>query len=1070
VPVPRPESPKSKRGHGGICLYYKNHLRDGIVTQSIDQSGILWIKLCKTFFQLDDDLYLCFVYIPPSNSKYYDKHGIVFFESIEQSIANYSDCGKVIVIGDLNARCGLRSDCIENTEEYREFIATPYDNDDVLNELPYRFSMDTTINSSGNKLLDLCTSSGLRIVNGRIGDDAGVGSYTFMSSLGCSLIDYVLVFPELFSLVDDFIVHDLHTCSPHTPIQLNIKTALSHKPTARSDTLPHGLNWSNDKTEEFKAIINDDIQAFESIVNKVVSSDVDIDTGINSFSTKLYEKALSVFGRKAYGKKRKNNKQWFNRECELAKQVFRRANKLYRRYNSISNAEDVVNKRKLYKKVKRKAMARFNIKQSENFSQLARGNPQKFWTELRKLKSTPKNNNSISEKEFLEHFKSLFSTDLEFHNEEIDEELNNYEIENDTLDRTFSCEEVAGAIRCLKTGKSTGIDNLTAEMFIECKDLFTPLLCKLFNYMISKCVYPDSWTKGIIVPVPKKGDRNDVNNYRGITLTSIFSKIFSILLDTRLRNWAETNEVLCKYQFGFRKKKSTTDCVFVLTSIIDNVLNFKKKKLYCAFIDFKKAFDVVYRNGIWIKLLKYGVSSKIVKMLQKIYENVKLCLRVGGSLSDFFNSYSGVKQGEPLSPLLFLFFINDMHDAIYDGNVDMFDLDDIKMFLLLFADDTVLFSQTKEGLQKLLDNLYHYCSQWGIQVNIAKTVAMVFKKGNRPEELSVLYDNCRLKVVTRFTYLGATLSANGAYFQAQKSLSKQALKALFSLNSLFDIVSLNITEKLKLFDSMIAPILHYGSEVWGFHKAPDIERVHLKFLKRLLNVKQQTTNTIVYGELGRFPMIIMRKIRILKFWSKLLRSPDSIEYRLFNLRDEHGNHINKWAISVHQLLDELGFSYLWSYDSITNSELQQAINRIHDQYLQQWFADLKSISKLETYGLIKDNFSLEKYLLCVKNSKQRTTLARLRCSAHSLMIEEGRQLNIDKKDRLCTKCSMNAIESEYHFVLVCPYYRQLRQIYLPRYYCHWPNLYKFRSLMRCSQSSILNKLAKYILEATVIRG
>ena len=81
-----------------------------------------------------------------------------------------------------------------------------------------------------------------------------------------------------------------------------------------------------------------------------------------------------------------------------------------------------------------------------------------------------------------------------------------------------------------------------------------------------------------------------------------------------------------------------------------------------------------------------------------------------------------------------------------------------------------------------------------------------------------------------YCYLGVVLTFNGKYYNAQKSLSEQALRALYSLNSLFDKISLGVNEKIRLFDAMILPILTYGSEVWGFHKSPDIERIYLKFL------------------------------------------------------------------------------------------------------------------------------------------------------------------------------------------------------------------------------------------------
>lgn len=245
--------------------------------------------------------------------------------------------------------------------------------------------------------------------------------------------------------------------------------------------------------------------------------------------------------------------------------------------------------------------------------------------------------------------------------------------------------------------------------------------------MYDNCIYPDSWSRGIIVPVPKKGNLNDVNNYRGITLTSIFSKIFSILLDTRLRKWAEDNNLLTDVQFGFRKQRSTIDCVFILQSIINKVLN-NKQKLYCAFVDFQKAFDQVYRNGIWYKLFLSGTSSKMINMLRTIYEKVKSCVKVNGSYTQYFDSYMGVKQGEPLSPLLFIFFINDMSRYLYEDSADLVSINEIQMFILLFADDTVIFSRSKTGLQILLNKMRSYCNEWVITVNTNKIVVMVLPR------------------------------------------------------------------------------------------------------------------------------------------------------------------------------------------------------------------------------------------------------------------------------------------------------------------------------------------------------
>ena len=140
-----------------------------------------------------------------------------------------------------------------------------------------------------------------------------------------------------------------------------------------------------------------------------------------------------------------------------------------------------------------------------------------------------------------------------------------------------------------------------------------------------------------------------------------------------------------------------------------------------------------------------GGSCKIVKILQTIYSSVKSCVRTNTSTNvnlAYFDRFMCMKQGEPLSPFLFICFINDMYAFIKDGSFDTVNIDELQLLLLLFADDTVLFSYSKEGLQFQLNQLNTYFSNWGITVNTAKTVVMVFKKHNRrTETVELLYNN-----------------------------------------------------------------------------------------------------------------------------------------------------------------------------------------------------------------------------------------------------------------------------------------------------------------------------------------
>ena len=176
-------------------------------------------------------------------------------------------------------------------------------------------------------------------------------------------------------------------------------------------------------------------------------------------------------------------------------------------------------------------------------------------------------------------------------------------------------------------------------------------------------------------------------------------------MDNRLWSYVEAQNHLTYFQFGFKENKSTIDCIYILKSIIDCKIK-NKKKLYYSFIDFRKALDLVYRNGICFKLLEMGISQKFVNMIRKMYDSFKVCVKSMNSMSEFFKSYVRVKQGEPLLPLLFIIFVNDMANDLLSDGISTFNINHFQMFMLLFADDTVLFANTLEELQILLDNLH----------------------------------------------------------------------------------------------------------------------------------------------------------------------------------------------------------------------------------------------------------------------------------------------------------------------------------------------------------------------------
>ena len=159
-----------------------------------------------------------------------------------------------------------------------------------------------------------------------------------------------------------------------------------------------------------------------------------------------------------------------------------------------------------------------------------------------------------------------------------------------------------------------------------------------------------------------------------------------------------------------------------------------------------------------------------------------------GSISDCFDSLVGVKQGEPLSPLLFILFLNDLAEELNVNDNNLVNDDIIvqfQKFILLFADDTLLLAETQAELQILLNKLCTYCKKWNLTANTGKTKVMLFQSSYRREQFNLFYDDNLLEVVTTFIHLGVNVSNNGKFYQAQKHLSEQALKALFVLKKGF---------------------------------------------------------------------------------------------------------------------------------------------------------------------------------------------------------------------------------------------------------------------------------------------
>ena len=274
----------------------------------------------------------------------------------------------------------------------------------------------------------------------------------------------------------------------------------------------------------------------------------------------------------------------------------------FREAKTDENRINMVKARSEYKTVLRKCKYEYDKKPTDRFINAKFKNAKLYWNLLKS--SAGVKPASIPLSSFEQYFKAVnnpqdpFYTpdeDILFFNERY--ESNEFNIMFEELNVNLSREEILKSINQLKTNKSRGPDRLINEFFIHGKSILLPTLNNLFNKIFEIGHFPDSWSEGYAIPLHKKGRINEVENYRGITLLSVLVKLFTRENNNRLGDWAENYFVLIEAQAGFRPGMSTVDNSFVLHGLTSHILN-TGKKLYCAFIDFTKAFDYIVRENL----------------------------------------------------------------------------------------------------------------------------------------------------------------------------------------------------------------------------------------------------------------------------------------------------------------------------------------------------------------------------------------------------------------------------------------------------------------------------------------
>ncbi|CAF1093555.1 unnamed protein product, partial [Brachionus calyciflorus] len=383
------------------------------------------------------------------------------------------------------------------------------------------------------------------------------------------------------------------------------------------------------------------------------------------------------------------------------------------------------------------------------------------------------------------------------------DEIHNYKIDSVDLNEI---------INKLGTKKACGINKVSNEMIkFGCCGKLLKLISLIFETIINFNVMPSNFNVGLVKLLVKDNakDHNDINNLRPLTISDTLANIFEKIL---------LKEINKKYkgkskQFGFRNGSSCIHAVLTLKELI--LFNRrKKKKTFVGTIDASKAFDKVNRTRLWVKMINL-FEWFIVRAIKIYYSFSKVIVCVGDALSSIFNTTIGVKQGGPLSPLLFSIYLDELIDWLENVDIGVMFIDTI-INCILFADDILVLADSEEDLNKLLEIVELYGQQNDLKFNHDKTHFIIFGDtlSKTKLESKIKFQGSEIKRVSVIKYLGIFLDER---LNEKINLTKRKNSYLIGFNKFkrLGIQDVNVSSEVKLFyyKTYIRPLLYYGIEV-----------------------------------------------------------------------------------------------------------------------------------------------------------------------------------------------------------------------------------------------------------------
>lgn len=787
--------PKNERAKCGVGILLHKKFE-----QHIDDIEYISDRLLKITLKIDNEyIHIYSVYAPDITKSREERR--MFYEQLQNEIDKITPNQRLLLMGDFNARIG----------------------DDIVHGIKQRFHEQVN-NDNGDLLVEFCAQNSLRINNTFFAHDFKY-KYTFTNAQGQqSMIDYVITSRQFkpTEILDVRTLNSANIGSDHALVLCKIRLNITfRKRTNKEYTEKFNLeSFQNDSTKDLYARRLEDKNS-----TQFINSTDSVEDAWKKVKSNITEAAEESIGKRKIktGATNKNKTPWYTEEV---KEITKNKRDAFLHYKETKRPEDwqsYQQERNLANQKIRELKESYWEKFTKEMESDMYGAQRKVWKMLRKQKAEVSETvkiNVINSPQWKEYFETLYREEKEY--------TQAATITDEDAEINITEAEVEDVIKKIKNRKAPGLDGISNELLKYGNNCVTKELTKLFNKILDAGKIPEDWKGSITLPLFKKGDRKNPDNYRGITLLNTCQKLLSKIILNKLR--IEISEE----QQGFRINRSTTDATFIIRQIVEKAIEFNRPAFLC-FVDLKKAFDRVKLNDVISMLIEREVPTKLIKIIEDMYVNTTTRIQTGNTFSEVIKCNSGIRQGDSLSPALFNLVMDKIISRV--RNLTGYRMGNKNLTILCYADDAVLIADTEDNLQKLLHNFNITAKQYNMIVSTEKTKCMVISK--EPVRCKLEVEGKIIQQVMSFKYLGIDISSDrNTYKEVQHQSIKGAQVSGFLRDTTWKNKYMNVDSKIKIYKTMIRPIMTYGAET----------RAETSRTKQLLRTVEMNTLRAIIGK------------------------------------------------------------------------------------------------------------------------------------------------------------------------------------------------------------------------------